>query len=554
MVVPLIISSDKTQVTSFRNKAAYLVYLTIGNIPKSIWRKPSQGAQILLAYLPTTKLEHIPSKAARRRAMNNLSHSCMGRIFKPLRSIGVDGILMSTGAGVAHRTHPIFACFSGDYPEQVLATCTKTGECRECDVPHDDLGADAIDIHFRDIGKILAAHALADTNPIQFVHACVDAGVKPTYHPFWTLLPYLNIFRSITPDVLHRLLQGILKHIVAWVKSAFGPAELDARCRRLPPNHNVRLFLNGISNLSRLTGKEHDEISRILLGILIDLPLPNGRNSDRLIHAVRAVLDFLYISQYPVHTTESLAALDDALSAFHANKDIFIELAIRQSFNIPKLHSLRHYSGSIKLFGTTDNYNTQAMEHLHIDYAKEAYRATNRKEEYPQMTIWLERKEKVARHASYIAWALAADHHVESLQQTTTLVLSRSIKMPKHPSISSVSLELLVNDYRATYLREALAWYIVATNHPDWMAWQVEEAALDTFLHFGKLPVFHKVKFISTTDQETCIIDSIHANGPRKKKQGRYTVPGRFDTALACVGECGEIGVQGNLLNHHLWC
>jgi hypothetical protein len=63
-IVPLIISTDKTQVTSFHNKATYPVYLTIGNIPKSIHRKPSRGAQILLAYLPTTKLEHIQNKAA----------------------------------------------------------------------------------------------------------------------------------------------------------------------------------------------------------------------------------------------------------------------------------------------------------------------------------------------------------------------------------------------------------------------------------------------------------------------------------------------------------
>jgi hypothetical protein len=81
------------------------------------------------------------------------------------------------------------------------------------------------------------------------------------------------------------------------------------------------------------------------------------------------VLDFLYLAEYPVHTTESLTTLDDALDSFHKNKDIFVELGIWQSFNIPKLHSLQHYSGAIKLFGTTDNYNTQVIEHLHINYA-----------------------------------------------------------------------------------------------------------------------------------------------------------------------------------------
>ncbi|KAG1719407.1 hypothetical protein EDD22DRAFT_963253 [Suillus occidentalis] len=35
-IIPIIISSDKTQVTLFRNKSVYPVYLTIGNIPKEI--------------------------------------------------------------------------------------------------------------------------------------------------------------------------------------------------------------------------------------------------------------------------------------------------------------------------------------------------------------------------------------------------------------------------------------------------------------------------------------------------------------------------------------
>ena len=63
-IIPVIISSDKTQITLFRNKSAYPVYLTIGNLPKSIRRKPSRQGQILLAYLPCTCLLHITNMAA----------------------------------------------------------------------------------------------------------------------------------------------------------------------------------------------------------------------------------------------------------------------------------------------------------------------------------------------------------------------------------------------------------------------------------------------------------------------------------------------------------
>ncbi|KAJ7882986.1 hypothetical protein B0H14DRAFT_2565065 [Mycena olivaceomarginata] len=43
-IIPILLSSDKTQLTMFGNKSAYPVYMTIGNIPKEIRRKPSRRA------------------------------------------------------------------------------------------------------------------------------------------------------------------------------------------------------------------------------------------------------------------------------------------------------------------------------------------------------------------------------------------------------------------------------------------------------------------------------------------------------------------------------
>jgi len=61
-----------------------------------------------------------------------------------------------------------------------------------------------------------------------------------------------------------------------------------------------------------------------------------------------------------------------------------------------------HYGPSITLFGMTDNYNTEQTEHLHIDFTKEAYCATNHKDELPQMTTWLCWHEKVQQHLALV--------------------------------------------------------------------------------------------------------------------------------------------------------
>jgi hypothetical protein len=92
-----------------------------------------------------------------------------------------------------------------------------------------------------------------------------------------------------------------------------------------------------------------------------------------VVKAVRTLLDFLFLAQFPSHTSETLRRLEDCLLAFHNNKDVFLDLGVRENFNIPKLHSLTHYTQSIQLFGTTDNYNTEQSEWLHIDFAKDAY-------------------------------------------------------------------------------------------------------------------------------------------------------------------------------------
>ena len=57
---PIILATDKTQLTQFLgNKSAYPVYLTLGNIPRAIRRRPSKHACILLGYLPVSKVSRV---------------------------------------------------------------------------------------------------------------------------------------------------------------------------------------------------------------------------------------------------------------------------------------------------------------------------------------------------------------------------------------------------------------------------------------------------------------------------------------------------------------
>ncbi|KAF8889565.1 hypothetical protein BD779DRAFT_1610960 [Infundibulicybe gibba] len=543
-VVPVIISSDKTQVTLFGSKQAYPVYMTIGNIPKNIRRKPSCHAQILLVYLPTTNLKQIPSEAARRRA----------RILAPLAQAGVDGVPMASGDGSMYRNHPILAVYAADYPEQLLVTGIKSTSCPKCKMTKKDLGNPHAPIEYRDLEKILDALPLVDIDPRDFSRECKKHDIKPIIHPFWEDLPYVNIYRSITSDVLHQLYQGMIKHVISWIGQLYSEDEIDARCKRLPPNHHIRLFMDGISSLTRVTGREHSQISSFLLGLIAESPPPSGShyhvsaaNQKRIVRAVTALLDFAFLAQYPIHSTTTLGQLNQALDRFHKDMEVFVDLGIRTDMNFPKLHSLRHYITMIIFFGTTDNYNTEYTERLHIDLAKDAYRATNHKDEYSQMTTWLERKERILLHEKFLRWRqLAGDTASTPTERRVILPViapERRVKMTKHPTLRAVTIERLAREYGATQFTAAFSQFIAYYRSPHLLTTRrlLNEAASNVHLPFNTVRVYHVAKFIARyptqVDHENTTLDSIHVKPAKKNsKRRKEMIPGRFDTALITDG------------------
>ena len=539
-MIPVIVSSDKTLLTQFRNKAAYPVYLTIGNIPKSTRRKPSRHAYLLVGYIPTTKLEGVTNQAARRHALANLYHSCMRNLMAPIIPYGETGVPMMSGDGVWRHCHPIFALFVADYPEQALVTCTYNGRCPKCIAPLDKLGK-FTKFPPRCHDEAIDTYLLADGDICPFHAACREAGLKPVFHPFWESFPLTNIFISITPDILHQLLQGVMKHLIAWLTTAFGPAVFDARCRLQAPNHHIKMFPKGISILSRVTGQEHKNICRIVLGLIVDRPLPSGQAPSRLLRSVRALLDFLYLAQLPSQTIDTLRRLDDSLAKFHANKSIFVDLGIREDFNFPKIHSLIHYSSSITLFGTTDNYNTEQTERLHIDMTKEAFRASNKKDEVPQMTTHRERREKVEKHFAFVKWRQGIDQERSRILQPMgpPKPTAQHVKMVLHPTLKVVSFDDLAKKYGAVDFQDALADFIARINHPDASVAALRSLAANTLIPFRTVPVYHRIKFRLKGQSE--VVDSILARPEQTDSRGRR-VPSHFDTALIC----GQHGMHGN--------
>ncbi|KIM61139.1 hypothetical protein SCLCIDRAFT_122751, partial [Scleroderma citrinum Foug A] len=207
-------------------------------------------------------------------------------------------------------------------------------------------------------------------------------------------------------------------------------------------------FKCGWSRLTQVSGKERKQMARVLLGCLV------GKVPNDALMCYRALLDFLYLVQYPSHDDDSLQYMEDALTLFHDHKQVFVSLGIREHFNIPKFHSLLHYMDCIKMYGTTDNYNTEAFERLHIDLAKDGWRASNTRNTIPQMTKWLEKQEKIEMFRRYMDRGLEEDDNLDGLIRMVGIVLA------KQPAVHAQSISIIQELHLVPYFSRDLKHFL----------------------------------------------------------------------------------------------
>ncbi|KAL1672289.1 hypothetical protein EV122DRAFT_224995 [Schizophyllum commune] len=352
------------------------------------------------------------------------------------------------------------------------------------------------------------------------------------YLPFWEDLPHSDIHVAITPDVLHQLYQGVFKHLLSWCKQLLGAEELDRRLRTLPHAFGLRHFDNGISALSQITGSERKQMARVLLGCLV------GAIPNHGLKACRGLLDFMYYAQYSSHDRASLDEMQAALDLWQANKSFFVQMGVREDLNIPKLHSLHHYIESIRRLGTTDNYNTELFERLHIDFAKRGWRASNKRDAFPQMIRWLDRQEKVIAFDRYIT-----EINPPPPKRMPSNPAGTRVSVAKHPDSKGRKVTTVESTHHAAGFSRRLREYL-NTFVPKPLTARI--AALAP-LPFDRVDIFHQFKVCPIG-----VDDDGDGEETVKAMPGTPHSPGRSDTVLVLDRDTAQAaGFAGGYMMFH---
>ena len=231
-----------------------------------------------------------------------------------------------------------------------------------------------------------------------FLKAIKQLQLNGIVKPCWKMWLLSEPSNFITPEMLHHFHWMFWDHNVKWCIATIGATKLDFRFSLIQTLVGYRAFNEGILKLKQVTSRDHRAVQHYIIAAMA------GSVSRKFLKAIRALLDFWYLAQAPLFTTQSIERVTSALQEFHDHKDSILKQGVRDNWKIPKLELLQSVVPSIRQSGAMIQWSADITEHTHVNEIKVPARASNNQNYYSQISRHLDWLDKCSRFdlATYI--------------------------------------------------------------------------------------------------------------------------------------------------------
>ncbi|KAH6868892.1 hypothetical protein BKA70DRAFT_1211207 [Coprinopsis sp. MPI-PUGE-AT-0042] len=402
MLVPIISGLDKTTVSVATGHQEYHpFYVSPGNLT-NVARRGHSNSVMPVAFLPIPKTNNRQKKKKEyQRFVRQLYHTCLARIFEPLRAGMTAPEVVRCPDGHFRRAVYSIGPVIADYPEQVWLSGIVQGWCPKCTArPHD---LDNPDARRRTRDKTDTLIQVYDTSILW-----ADYGIRDDIVLFTDGFPRADIHELMAPDLLHQVIKGTFKdHLVTWVmeyiehthgeaKALEIIADIDRRISAVPIYPGLRRFKEG-RNFSQWTGDDSKALMKVYLAAIV------GYVPDEMVQCIASFLEVCYIFRRNAISTTALKLATLELSKFHRLREIFVETGTRSNCSLPRQHGLKHFLTSIPLFGSPNGLCSSITESRHITAVKEPWRRSSRYNALSQMLTIITRLDKLSAFRRILA-------------------------------------------------------------------------------------------------------------------------------------------------------
>jgi len=380
--------------------------------------KYSNNAFVLCALLPVAKFIH-QTKRIQGVLNDRLVHRSLDIVLQPLKVAAAVGIMMSDPLGCRRFCFTPLAAYIADTPEAMLLACV-AGKTSPLTMAMFRQFGDSFQHEPRTATITLAQlHSIAvDPEDVSaYLKEALKHRLNGVDKPFWRDWPMADPAHFLTPEPLHHWHKQFWDHDAKWCIRILGDQECDFRFAVLPRVSGFRHFKEGISKLKQVTGREQRDVERYMVGVIA------GAAPKDFVIAIRALMDFRYLSQAQVLDSTVCRMIRSSLDEFHLHKAAVLSAGARvgkkntqiQNWHIPKLELLQSVEPSVRRMGVPIQWSADLTEHAHITEIKDPARSTNNQKYDPQICRFLDRREK-CRHFELATSTCEAECNVSAQQ------------------------------------------------------------------------------------------------------------------------------------------